>query len=345
MKWDPHTKPAIWRHGRTIEPKKEIGFGLRVEGWVTVELIDAKTQIVKRRLHFRNLITDAGLNFYFTGTTQLLQMMSWCAVGTDSTAPAVSQTALGAEISPSSTHRTNSDGGIADVHTYVGASDYWSRKFVRRFLEAQANGNLTEFGLFNANTGGTMWTRQLFKDGGGTPTTIVKTSSDQLRITYEFRLYHPAADLVDTINISATVYDYTIRGNSVDDANVWGSTSGHNSLGHGQMWLGSLGGFGASNAKEDNTLVAETSDFGGSVQPSSQSYASYTSGSFVRDGTIIYEPDIANFASGFGGLSIGWNGFQNQPRMFQVVFNPTKLPKTNTKRLTLTWRWSFTRFP
>jgi len=345
MKWDPRTKPAIWRHGRTIEVP-EITFGLRVKGWFVVELLDAATGCVKRRLEFPNLITDAGLDIYFAGTT-MLTLTTWCACGTDSTAPAVSQTSLGAEISPSSSNRTNSNGAIADVHAFVGGSFYWSKKITKLFTETQANGNLTEFGLFTANTGGTMWTRQLFKDGGGTPTTIVKTSADQLRITYEYRLYFPSADLVSTKNISGTVYDYTVRPNNVDGAATWGGISGHIEAGAGSSWLGS-GGVGPPEGKESNVLVATTDDFGSAgadATPDSVSMAAYTNGTFFRDGTAVWEPGSANFATGFGGTTVGWNGFQNNIRMFQVVFHTTKLPKTNTKRLTLTFRWALTRFP
>jgi hypothetical protein len=334
---------SIWPRGRTLEVP--VPLKLRVEGWVEVELIDAKTGLIKRHLRFRNLITDAGLNAYYAGST-MSQMTTWAACGTSSTPPANGDTALIAEVTPSTTHRTNQNGGIADVIAHVGASFYWSFKRTFRFLEAQANGNLTEFGLFSAQSAGTMWTRQLFKDGGGTPTTIVKTSSDQLRITYELRVHYPSADIVSTKNISGTVYDYTVRPNDVDNAG--GGWQLHQNSGHGGNWLGSAGGFGACNVFESNTLVATTANFpssGSGFDQSSQSYASYVAGSFVREGTTIWEPDTGNFATGVGGLTVGHGGFQNQTRLFQVVFHTTKLPKTNTKRLTLVWSWALTRFP
>src|SRR2546430_17063399 len=90
----------------------EVPVSIKVKGKLVVELIHAATGIVKRRLEFDNLITDAGLNGVGNvGTT--LALTNWAGCGTGSTAPANSDTALVAEITPTTTHTTQSAGGGA----------------------------------------------------------------------------------------------------------------------------------------------------------------------------------------------------------------------------------------
>ncbi len=315
---------------------------LRFRGFFTVELIDAKSGLIKRVLHFENLITNAGLDRIGANNIQLRNMLAYMGVGTGSTAPANTDTALVAEISPTTTHRTNSNGGIVDVIASGASFTYWSVKRVRLFLEAQANGNLTEVGWFDVNSGGTMWTRQLFKDGGGTPTTIVKTSSDQLRVTYELRVYPPTSDVVNTVTISGTMYTYTIRASEIDDQSTWG--------GMGSGILGILGDFTnttrINRAFETDTLgTTSGSPAGSPADADSTSLSSYSSSNYFLDSTSVWEPTSANFATGIGSMKVwGANPSAAQNQIFQVSFSP-KFAKDNTKRLTITERRSWGRYP
>src|SRR5690606_975085 len=117
-----------------------------VEGYFTVELIHARTGLVKRRLHFRNLITDAGLDA-LAGGARITDLINYLAVGTGSSEPSYTDTTLNAEVA-----RTNSNGGFGDSDARVGDGDlveYWRRIRTRVFTEAQANANLTELGFFS----------------------------------------------------------------------------------------------------------------------------------------------------------------------------------------------------
>lgn len=129
-----------------------------------------------------NLITDAGLDDIGTrkGFTNLV---NYVAVGTGSAAPDVSDTGLASESA-----RSNADLGLG--------SDEYARPstgvqvFTRRvaFDFAEANGNLTEFGGFYGPSGGSILTRELFRDGGGTPITITKTSDNKLALSYDIEI-------------------------------------------------------------------------------------------------------------------------------------------------------------
>lgn len=312
---------------------------LRIEGWVTVELgrnlqAHDKNPIILRRLRFKNLIVDAGLD-QLGGVTNMNGMPNYIAVGTSSTAPAASDTDL---VAPTGV-RTNSNGGFADVTGFGASNLYAYIQRTRLFLEAESNGNLTEVGFFKNNVGAPMWMRQLFKDGGGTPTTIVKTASDQLRIIYELRVYPPSVDVSSTISISTVSYTYTHRAANIG-ALQWGFAGA-------QCIFALFGLSGWSNntamAWETNTLGATSSvPTGTAIGSDSTTVGAYTNGTFFRDLTHKWEPATANFGTGIGatGFALGSSGQAASNANFQTSWSP-KFTKDNTKRLTLVTRISW----
>ena len=329
--------PNIIRGGRIRElfvPAMKIGF----KGIVTVELIHAATGLVKQRLQFENLITDVGLNALGSALTIEQLVNSYIEVGTGSTAPANADTGLVAPVSP----RTNSNGGITEVAGSGSGYAYWYRRIVRVFTEAQVNGNLTEFGLFSASTAGTMWCRQLFKDGLGDPTTITKTSLDQLKITYEIRGYSPTVDTTGTVTLNSVNYDWTSRAANIATSAAWGATAGGGVLkafGGGNWSNGSL------VAYDSHTLGTTSQGIQGSstsAENDTFSAAAYTTDTFYRDLTGIWSPSIANFGAGIGGYEMRFMSTASA-RGFQTVFSAF-IPKDNTMRLTLVSRVSWGRY-
>ncbi len=182
-----HSKPLPRLSVRERRPPPAVvGAGMR--GWMRWGLIDRAGREV-RGGEGPNLILDQGLDLIAT-TALLLQqgnvsppptffpLVRYCAVGTDSTAPAASDTGLGSELS-----RTDA----------THAPDEFSRPSdgvyrITRHIEfdyAAANGNLTEVGFSpTASAGGNLFNRLLFLDGLGTPEVVTKTSSEKLRIAY-----------------------------------------------------------------------------------------------------------------------------------------------------------------
>ena len=226
---------------------------------------------------------------------------------------------------------------------------YWYRKITRNFVETQANGNLTELGLFTASSGGTMFVRQLFKDGTGTPTTITKTNTDQLRVTYEIRFYSPADVTVNPISISGTNYSVTTRAIHIDSARPWGYDATSFACMFG-FTGGNANSVNSIVATDINTLVAQTgaNPAGTLYTPTSVAKSTYVNGNYYYDYTVIWDPGIANPVGGIGGvlLTAVTNGatVSNSNAQFQMAFT-AKLPKDNTKRLTLVLRLSWGRGP
>lgn len=178
-------------------------------GHFTVELRDSATGLIKQHLSFKNVITSAGLNAaYLNGGPTIGVLFSHLAVGTNSTAPAIGDLALGAQVGPRSAFNGGVDSALVSSAVSPG---YFGRRVTREFGGADANGNLTEIGMFQDASGGTMWCRALFRDAANAPVTVVKTSADVLRVTYEIRIYLPAGDAVNAVTISGTPYSITWR--------------------------------------------------------------------------------------------------------------------------------------
>lgn len=159
-----------------------------MEGRIRWGLIDRSGREV-RGGEQHNLLLDSFLDYIatsthpvgFTGynwTTNLIQeSFDYCAVGTGSAEPDVTDTALGSEVA-----RTGTALGTTNARTSNGVyevSDTYEFDF------AEANGNLTEWGMAPESTGG-LHVRELFRDEVGDPVTVTKTSDYKLRVVYTF---------------------------------------------------------------------------------------------------------------------------------------------------------------
>jgi len=303
---------------------------LGLEGIVKkVELVDAATGIVERSLSsFKNVITDAGLDGIGNGTT-IDSMVNYLAVGTDNTTPAVGQTALGSQLGA----RYATNGGVADVVTAGPSYAYWELARTRVIPTNDCNGNLTELGFFSAAASGIMWMRQLFLDEMGDPTTITKLNTQQLRVTYAWRVYPSTAISTDVISIGGTSTDCDARALDIDNQYEWGDGGMLKRIGE---WT-----LGAS-CYETDTFPTTTGGYftGTAVGASSKTVGSYTNGTFYRDITMVWEPGFANFATGIGavGFTIKGNGLT----CLGTTFSP-KVAKDDTQRFTYVARVAWAR--
>lgn len=323
----------------TLEGVMQVA-GHRFEGWFHVQRVRNGKVIEEHK--FRNVLTNTFLDRF--GSTALavlapthstggVYLMSALKAGTGaSPAPAATDSNLQAPVADwaDQTPPTYSEGYV------TGPPDYVWRKVWREYSEDQANGNLAELGFFSATSSGVLMNRVLFRDSGGTPITISKTSSDRLRIGYELRCYPPTADVTGTLTLDSVDYDYTIRAMEVDDV---GTSSGY--------WLAVLGGTRWSTSTSNSFKFGASQSLGtrtgsytyDNAPPSSLSYATYVDGNKYRDLTVTANPSEANISGGIGGFAMSI-GSANNMHMWQCVFD-TKIPKDNTKRLILNLRWSW----
>ena len=120
---------------------------------------------VKERRKEKNLIVNTGLNAILdrlVGTSEAV--MSHMGLGSSSTAAAAGQTALVSQLGSRE---------AIDSSTVTGSSV----AYVCTFEAGDATGTITEAGIFNAASGGTMLCRSVFSS-------ITKGANDSLNVTW-----------------------------------------------------------------------------------------------------------------------------------------------------------------
>lgn len=303
-----------------------VGHSVGFEGYFDVELIHARTGLVKKKLQFRNVIVDAGLA-HLAARNRWTDIVDYLAVGTGSTPPSVSDTTLVAEIA-----RTDNDGGFSNETYTQGSGDqteYHAQIITRVFTESEANGNLTELGFFNQSIGGTMWNRQLFRDELGNPTTITKTDEDQLRVRYELRLTPPFDDHIQEFTVKGVDITATCRAANVTNSTYWG-------IGIGAvasstiMYAYDADGAGPRSGVPSGAQQSQTSH---TIQP-------YVPGTHYTEIERVFGPSRANFGQGVGATRTAvWD---SRWPVFQAGFSP-RIPKLDSERLVIMERLTYGR--
>ena len=141
--------------------------GLKLRGDVAVVLRD-KHGNVKDERNIKNLIVDTGLNFICDRMKNDETAMTHMALGSGSTAAAAGDTSLGSQLG--SREALDSDTVSANTITYTSS-----------FEAGDATGAVTEAGIFNAASGGTMLCRVTFS-------VVNKSADDSLSVSWTISL-------------------------------------------------------------------------------------------------------------------------------------------------------------
>lgn len=136
---------------------------LKVTGAVSV-VVTGKDGVVKDRREIKNLVVTIGKEFIAARMVGTPTEMSHMSVGAGTTAAAVGNTALESELGRVA---LASDTAVGAVVTYTAS-----------FPPATGTGAVTEAGIFNASTGGTMLCRTVFS-------VVNKGADDAMSITWQ----------------------------------------------------------------------------------------------------------------------------------------------------------------
>jgi hypothetical protein len=142
---------------------------IKAKGTLTLVLTDADGNVKQQDEH--NLVVSTGLAYIasrMTGTTAAV--MTHMAIGSGTAAAAGGDTQLGSQLS------TRVALGSTTIVTTSVAND--SVQYVATFGAGQSTGAVTEAGIFNAATSGTMLCRTVFP-------VINKGAADTLVITWK----------------------------------------------------------------------------------------------------------------------------------------------------------------
>ena len=136
---------------------------LKFTGEVTIRRYnEISGELLEERV-IKNLVVTTGINWIIDRLKNASNVMSHLAVGTNTTAAAAANTALGAELTRVALASSTPSAGTI---TYVAS-----------LPAGKATGALTEAGLFNAPTGGTMLARTVFP-------VVNKGANDAISITW-----------------------------------------------------------------------------------------------------------------------------------------------------------------
>lgn len=304
-----------------------IGLGMKIRGMIRLQRRKAESGLIMEEMEFPNLIVNDGLDLI--GSDTIHNISDYCACGTDNTAPAVTQTALGSELA-----RTNTLEGTYTIANSGSSPWYHTLERTFTFAVGAATGTIAEIGFFNTTAPGTMFSRALVTTPGGTPTTITVLSDEQLYVTYTIYLY-PASETVGTgtVTINTVNYDWEMLPSEIDSASglsFWSLL----------QTLYPYTGF----AYATQTLGAITEHPAGTTYTTYDagcSLAAYTPGTYYRDATLVWGPTYGNTGSGIGSVSAG--KVSGTPGGgWQMNFDPV-IPKTSDDQFELTIRYSWAR--
>jgi hypothetical protein len=138
---------------------------IKANGALSVVLTDAQGNVKDTR-EFKNLVVTTGLNYIVSRMKDATATaMSHMELGIGSTAAAAGDTALGSAIAASRTALTSTTVSTNTI-TYVAS-----------FAAGTGTGAVTESGIFNASSAGTMLCRTVFP-------VVNKQSGDSMTVTW-----------------------------------------------------------------------------------------------------------------------------------------------------------------
>ena len=138
---------------------------LKATGLVKIVHTNAAGELVKE-FNVPNLVVTAGKNHIaakIAATTNSPAAMTHMAIGTGTSTPGASDTALGTQ-----TGRVSLSGSVVSTNTIT---------YTATFPAGTGDGAITEAGIFNASTGGTMLCRTTFP-------VVNKASGDTVAVTW-----------------------------------------------------------------------------------------------------------------------------------------------------------------
>lgn len=274
------------------------------------------------------------------------QFIQYAAFGTGSTEPSPEQTTLDAQVGS----RSNSRGGFSNSENAGFDAEnnlIWYEATFTRVFNITSAVNAAEWGL-SAQSTGNLSVRDLFRedpnDPNSGPVAISLDTGDELQLVVTLRVEAPWEYESKSFVITGTPGNDaagTHTGNATVSTGA-GTTAANIRDALRTVWPG---GSGSSNVlhvvTSDQSGVAKNQDTSNSAANVSMSAESYTPGSFYRDWTGAFDTASAN-ADHYAWFVTTLSNVTSVGYRF-ILTNPATLTKTNTHRLTLTFRKSIAR--
>lgn len=267
---------------------------------------------------FDNLILNAGLDKLGSGTSPI----GYCSVGSGTSVPSPTQTALDARLVTSTGYVTSAQSAVNSGSPLYQAT----LTYANVFSQGAVVGNISEVGVGTATNGTALFSRALILNNVGAPTTLTLVALDQLTVYYRIKFTPTLTESVGTINISGTSYGYTLRPSGIDSFVAY--TASLTYLASPVAPIAYITG-SALGAITGSPTLSGYSGTGTNYPYVPGTYEQMTSLQWgITQGTVPFQ-----------AIKFGWaQGYI----MFQVRFD-MPIPKSNTNVLTLAVKFSWSR--
>lgn len=283
---------------------------------------------------FENLVTNYGLNQICNdganvGGASMSYVFKNCYVGTGNTPPVNSNTSL-----ENLTASTTNVGGGGSV-----TSEYRLTTRVATFAQGVIVGNISEVGFGYSSS--QIASRALIKDINGNPVTLTIVATDQVSVTYYFRLYLPP-DLNFTMDLDGVTYDVLLTPMTLIK---WYSTDGvrmhYTSY---QTNPSSFPMFSWYTQCRDSTTEIDNNFTSNNTVVSGWGRSAYIADSFTVDSYVEWNYTKGLFTNGIRLIQTGCgsNGNAGAPAM-KLIFTPA-IPKNNQQKLTINFSITLSRY-
>lgn len=268
-----------------------------------------------------------------TANASRAQLLGYMAASTETTAPAATDSSLGASQVGTRFARYPP----ADTFTVSGNKIIQTQQY--RTTKGQVQGTVGKVAIFESLTGGTMNVASLIKDEGGAPTTLPLGPNDYLYVDWKVESTVNLTPVTGTIVVPTEgTFNYELKpaywNNPTSNplACINGVSRANGGLGYDQVaaFTGGLGDVTAGPSGSSEYL---------NTTPTA---APYTSGSKQRGFTYTAGEPNFNLAGGVRSLMFKSSGGSAG---YQISFSRTTdgapLNKTATKQLIIAMTWAF----
>ena len=270
---------------------------------------------------FPNLILDAGLNRIGTGG-----FLTYAQVGSGSTAPTVTDTALEEYLGHTSTQQEFTAGNSGSAPYYGWFRKEW------RFAAGVAAGNISEVGI-GWGTNNNLFSRALVVDAEGDPTTITVLSDEVLDVAYEMRMYVPTEDTEFDVTIGGV--EYAVVGRAAQASSVAWSPQNLGQYGTGSNFSPGMTPYSGSI----NAITGQPSGTNASIG-NATTLDAYSNNSKQRKANWVVPLSNGNVEG--GGIKSVMLDAPYMLGYYQFEFD-AKIPKDATKVMTLSATFSWDR--
>ena len=263
-----------------------------------------------------NIVTNFGLDSLLSGQN----FTARCSVGTGTATPLATDNQLH-ELVASTTNRKNASSSRRTEEPWGGV-----RQVSYEFGLGAVVGNMNEVGVGTSTTN--LFSRALFVDPNGAPTTVTVLEDEILYVTYRVYNYAPVEDQAFTFDMPSGSHSAIVRACRV------GSSSVDSGWGLRETFAG-MNGVAATDGALSDVFTDPT---GVTSSANSASTKAYSTGDYYRDMECYWTLDRANFATGISAMRLETRGLG----CYQFAIDPP-IMKTDADLLSMSFRVSVER--